>query len=89
MPNADAFADGQVQVYGHSVWTDMDSPIPFYALLGHLGQRVLILLEENAIIVRLGKQKGLPTPVAGFHLEPDLGEYVTEVKTILDGLAVK
>ncbi len=88
-PNASAFADGQAQVYGHSVWTDMDSPIPFYAMLGHLGQRVLVLPEENVIIVRLGKQKGLPTPVEGFHLEPDLGQYVTEVKTILDGLAVE
>ena len=67
----------------------MDSPIPFYAMLGHLGQRVLVLPEENAIIVRLGKQKGLPTPVDGFHLEPDLGQYVSEVKTILDGLVVE
>jgi len=86
-PNAAAFTEGQAQIYGHSVWTDMDSPIPFYAMLGHLGQRVLVLPEENAIIVRLGKQKGLPTPVAGFHLEPDLGQYVTEVKAILDSLA--
>lgn len=56
------------------------------ALLGHLGQRVLVLPKENAIIVRLGKKKGLSTPVEGFHLEPDLGQYVTEVKAILDGL---
>ena len=48
-----------------------------------------MLPEENAIIVRLGKQKGLPTPVDGFHLEPDLGQYVTEVKTILDGLLAR
>lgn len=86
IPNAAAFAAGQAQTYGHSVWTDMDSPVPFYAMLGHLGQRVLVLPEENAIIVRLGKQKGLPTPVEGFHLEPDLGQYVTEVKKILVGL---
>ncbi|WP_201535836.1 serine hydrolase domain-containing protein [Psychrobacter immobilis] len=88
-PNAQAFPKGSPQVYGHSVWTDMDSPIPFYAMLGHLGQRVLVLPEENVIIVRLGKQKGLPTPVEGFHLELDLGQYVTEVKVILDGLAVE
>jgi len=85
-PNTDAFAAGQAPIYGHSVWTDMGSPIPYYAMLGHLGQRVLVLPEENAIIVRLGKQKGLPTPVNGFHLEPDLGQYVTEVKTVLDSL---
>lgn len=88
-PNAQAFPKGSPQVYGHSVWTDMDSPVPFYGMLGHLGQRVLVLPEENVIIVRLGKQKGLPTQVEGFHLEPDLGQYVTEVKVILDGLAVK
>ena len=88
-PNIAAFEKGQAQVYGHSVWTDMDSPIPFYAMLGHLGQRVLVLPEDDVIIVRLGKQKGLPTSVDGFHLEPDLGQYVTEVKTILDGLAVE
>jgi len=85
-PNDDAFAAGQAPIYGHSVWTDMDSPIPYYAMLGHLGQRVLVLPEEDAIIVRLGKQKGLPTPIKGFNLEPDLGQYVTEVKAILDGL---
>ncbi|MGP4712620.1 serine hydrolase domain-containing protein [Psychrobacter sp. DM8] len=85
-PNKDAFPDGYAPIYGHSVWTDMDSPIPYYAMLGHLGQRVLVLPEENAIIVRLGKQKGLPTPVEGFNLEPDLGQYVTEVKAVLDGL---
>lgn len=85
-PNAAAFAEGQPQIYGHSVWTDMASPVPFYAMLGHLGQRVLVLPKENAIIVRLGKQKGLPAPVDGFHLEPDLGLYVSEVKKILDKL---
>jgi len=85
-PNVDAFAAGQAPIYGHSVWTDMDSPIPYYAMLGHLGQRVLVLPEEDAIIIRLGKQKGLPTPIKGFNLEPDLGQYVTEVKAFLDGL---
>ncbi|MDO5770166.1 MAG: serine hydrolase [Psychrobacter sp.] len=85
-PNAAAFPDGYAQIYGHSIWTDMDSSVPFYAMLGHLGQRVIVLPEDNAIIVRLGKQKGLPTPVKGFHLEPDLGQYVSEVKTILDTL---
>lgn len=85
-PNVDAFAAGQAPIYGHSVWTDMGSPIPYYAMLGHLGQRVLVLPEEDAIIVRLGKQKGLPTPIKGFNLEPDLGQYVTEVKAVLDGL---
>ncbi|WP_298735095.1 serine hydrolase [uncultured Psychrobacter sp.] len=85
-PNTDAFAAGQAPIYGHSVWTDMDSPIPYYAMLGHLGQRVLVLPEEDAIIIRLGKQKGLPTPIKGFNLEPDLGQYVTEVKAVLDGL---
>ncbi len=58
----------------------------YYAMLGHLSQRVLVLPEEDAIIIRLGKQKGLPTPIKGFNLEPDLGQYVTEVKAVLDGL---
>lgn len=85
-PNAAAFSEGEAQIYGHSIWTDRDSPIPFYAMLGHLGQRVLVLPEENVIIVRLGKQKGLPTSILGFHLEPDLGQYVTEVESILERL---
>lgn len=88
-PNAAAFPDGYAQIYGHSVWMDRDSPIPFYGILGHLGQRVLVLPDENAIIVRLGKQKGLPNQVDGFHLETDLGQYVSEVKLILDSLAVR
>lgn len=85
-PNESAFDAGEPQIYGHSVWTDMDSPVPFYAMLGHLGQRVLVLPEEDIIIVRLGKQKGRPQRIDGFHLEPDLGQYVTEVKKIVDAL---
>lgn len=86
MPNKEAFNEGEPKIYGHSVWTDMESPVPFYAMLGHLGQRVLVLPESNAIIVRLGKQKGLNPPVDGFHLEPDLGLYVSEVDKLLDEL---
>lgn len=53
-------------------------------MLGHLGQRVLVLPESNTIIVRLGKHKGQNLPVQGFHLEPDLGLYVSEVSKTLN-----
>lgn len=95
-PNEQAFNEREPNIYGHSVWTDIDSPVPFYAMLGHLGQRVLVLPESNTIIVRLGKHKGQNLPVQGFHLEPDLGLYVSEVsKTLrdlnidlIDGIAI-
>lgn len=85
-PNEEAFNEGEPKIYGHSIWTDMESPVPFYAMLGHLGQRVLVLPESNTIIVRLGKQKGLNPPVAGFHLESDVGLYVSEVNKVLNEL---
>lgn len=85
-PHEEAFDAGQPVIYGHSVWTDIESPVPFYAMLGHLGQRVLVLPESNTIIVRLGKRKGFNPPVAGFHLEPDVGLYVSEVDKVLNEL---
>lgn len=85
-PNKTAFAIDTPEIYGHAIWTDMDSPVPFYAMLGHLGQRVLVLPDDNAIIVRLGKQKRLREQVNGFHLETDLGFYVSEVHATLDKL---
>lgn len=83
-PNASGIKEGETVTYGHSIWTYMDSPVPFYALQGHLGQRVLVLPEDNTVIVRLGTHKGEIPMVEGYIHEPDLGYYVSEVKKMFD-----
>lgn len=56
-PHSSGFPKGQPQVYGYSVWTDYEHQPNFYALLGHLGQRTIVIPEKNIVIVRLGKIK--------------------------------
>jgi len=54
-PNTKAFNAGEVPVYGHSIWMDPTYQTPFYAMLGHLGQRVIVIPSENLVVVRTGK----------------------------------
>jgi len=61
-PNLKAFKQDEVPIYGHSVWMDPSYKTPFYAMLGHLGQRIIIVPKDNLIIVRTGKtHDDLPT----------------------------
>ena len=54
-PNTKAFKEGKVPVYGHSIWMDPSYKTHFYAMLGHLGQRIIVIPTENLVIVRTGK----------------------------------
>ena len=55
LPNKKAFGPNEPQIYGYSVWMDYDYKTPFYAMLGHLGQRVIVIPSANLVIVRTGK----------------------------------
>lgn len=86
-PNAKAFQEGQAQIYGYSVWTDYEHQPSFYGLLGHLGQRVLVIPSENIVIVRLGKKKdgrnlglGILDEAAG----TDIYYYIDEVLKMIE-----
>ncbi len=54
-PNTKAFKEGKTPIYGHSIWMDYSYKTPFYAMLGHLGQRIINIPSENIVIVRTGK----------------------------------
>ena len=56
-PNSAAFQAGETPIYGYSVWMDYSHLPNFYAFLGHLGQRTIVVPEEDLVIVRLGKEK--------------------------------
>ncbi|MDO5509209.1 MAG: serine hydrolase [Weeksellaceae bacterium] len=56
-PNLSAFASANTAQYGYSIWTDYSNQPQFYAMLGHLGQRVIVIPEINTVIVRLGHEK--------------------------------
>ncbi len=55
LPNKKAFGPNESQIYGYSVWMDYNYKTPFYAMLGHLGQRIIVIPSEKLVIVRTGK----------------------------------
>jgi len=77
-PNVAAFKPGEPQKYGYSIWIDDVHQPAFYALLGHLGQRIIVVPEENLVIVRLGKTDD-KRPLGRGHLDTDVYYYVDEV----------
>ncbi len=89
-PNTSAFKKGKLAEYGYSLWMDMEAPTPYYAMIGHLGQRVIVLPKHNVIITRLGKAKTkLPRP-KGFRQDSvDVPFYVNEIAKSLDKLPKK
>ena len=80
-----AFNLGEPRKYGYSVWIDDLHQPAFYAFLGHLGQRIIIVPEENAVIVRLGKEADHRHLGKG-HLDTDAYYFVDEVIKIIKTL---
>lgn len=76
-PNASAFKDKTKAVYGLSIWLDNQHSPNFYAFLGHLGQRIIVIPEKNMVVVRLGHKK---------HLEPNSDKLLdADVYHFIDG----
>jgi CubicO group peptidase (beta-lactamase class C family) len=80
-----AFAPGEPRKYGYSLWIDDRHQPAFYAFLGHLGQRIIIVPEENVVIVRLGKEAD-QRPLGRGHLDTDTYYFVDEVIKIIKTL---
>ena len=57
MKKVGAFDADESKTYGYSIWIDEDHTPPFYGMMGHLGQRIIVVPSENLVIVRLGKSK--------------------------------
>jgi len=76
-PCYDAFKQDEPKKYGHSIWIDETYNPPFYGMIGHLGQRVLVVPDENLVIVRLGKSRNKEIPSKG-HLDADTYQMVDE-----------
>jgi len=81
-PDPAAFEPGKPKKYAHSVWVDEVHQPAIYAFLGHLGQRIIIVPEENMVIVRLGKKADQRSLGRG-HLDTDVYYIVDEVVKML------
>ena len=77
-PCYDAFNPDEPKKYGYSIWIDEAHHPSFYGMMGHLGQRIIVVPDENMVIVRLGKSKDTVNPSKG-HLDADTYYLVEEV----------
>jgi len=64
-PCYDGFNPDEPKKYGYSIWIDETYNPPFYCMLGHLGQRIIVVPDENIVIVRLGKSRNTVIPSKG------------------------
>jgi len=76
-PNYEAFAPDEPKKYGYSIWIDEKHTPPFYGMMGHLGQRIIVVPSENLVIVRLGKSKDSIHESKG-HLDADVYYFIEE-----------
>jgi len=77
-PCYDAFLPDEPKKYGHSIWIDEDYHPLFYGMMGHLGQRIIVVPDENLVIVRLGKSKDT--------IHPSKGTFDADTYFIVDGV---
>lgn len=76
-PCYDAFLPDEPKKYGHSIWIDENYHPSFYGMMGHLGQRIIVVPDEQLVIVRLGKSKDNRHPSKG-PLDADTYLFVDE-----------
>lgn len=81
-PNYNAFDKDEPATYGYSMWIDEKHEPAFYGMMGHLGQRILVIPSENTVIVRLGKIKDKRELNKG-PLDTDNYYYVEEVMKMM------
>jgi Beta-lactamase class C and other penicillin binding proteins len=84
-PNYNAFDKDEPKKYGYSIWIDEDYTPSFYGMMGHLGQRILVVPDYDLVIVRLGKSKNTVNKSKG-HLDTDTYIFVDEVVRIINSL---
>ena len=81
-PDPAAFEPGNPMKYAHSIWVDEVHQPAIYAFLGHLGQRIIVVPDENMVIVRLGKMSD-KRPLGRGHLDTDVYYIVDETIKML------
>jgi len=82
-PCYDAFHPDEPKKYGYSIWIDESYHPSFYGMIGHLGQRILVVPDENLTIVRLGKAMDTIHPSRG-SLDADTYIMIDEVMKMIN-----
>lgn len=82
-PNTRGFAKDEDVIYGLATWMDVSYDPKFYVMLGHLGQRIIVVPSENLMIVRIGELKDGPAPQVGTVKDRDIYYILEEVREML------
>lgn len=82
-PNYSGFKKDEDVIYGLSTWMDINYEPNFFVMLGHLGQRIIVVPSEKLVVVRIGELKDGAPPQKGTVKDRDIYYILEEARAMV------